>query len=213
MNFKIKYLLPVFALFIIGFSIPAQAAVHHTNDTIRSEVFLKMIPMTNDRFDYLGMTTMEARMFRENDYVHYYTKDNRQRGHGKIIRFKNGEMWVHKPQNDTIDKIKIENISTIRKKYTFESFISFITASTGLYLLLTAAVFLIFAIILSSNNNINFFGNSSTLEGLLFFTYAVIVGLTAVSISYNGLKNLLQYRTFRIGRKWKTKLYEIKPVD
>ncbi|MFT6936532.1 MAG: hypothetical protein ACJA1N_000830, partial [Saprospiraceae bacterium] len=130
MNFKIKYLLPVFALFIIGFSIPAQAAVHHTNDTIRSEVFLKMIPMTNDRFDYLGMTTMEARMFRENDYVHYYTKDNRQRGHGKIIRFKNGEMWVHKPQNDTIDKIKIENISTIRKKYTFESFISFITAST-----------------------------------------------------------------------------------
>ncbi|MFT5833811.1 MAG: hypothetical protein ACI97N_001440 [Cognaticolwellia sp.] len=213
MNFKIKYLLPVFTLFIIGFSIPAQAAVHHTNDTIRSEVFLKMIPMTNDRFDYLGMTTMEARMFRENDYVHYYTKDNRQRGHGKIIRFKNGEMWVHKPQNDTIDKIKIENISTIRKKYTFESFISFITASTGLYLLLTAAVFLIFAIILSSNNNINFFGNSSTLEGLLFFTYAVIVGLTAVSISYNGLKNLLQYRTFRIGRKWKTKLYEIKPVD
>jgi hypothetical protein len=213
MNFKIKYLLPVFALFIIGFSIPAQAAVHHTNDTIRSEVFLKMIPMTSDRFDYLGMTTMEARMFRENDYVHYYTKDNRQRGHGKIIRFKNGEMWVHKPQNDTIDKIKIENISTIRKKYTFESFISFITASTGLYLLLTAAVFLIFAIILSSNNNINFFGNSSTLEGLLFFTYAVIVGLTAVSISYNGLKNLLQYRTFRIGRKWKTKLYEIKPVD
>jgi hypothetical protein len=213
MNFKIKYLLPVFTLFIIGFSIPAQAAVHHTNDTIRSEVFLKMIPMTSDRFDYLGMTTMEARMFRENDYVHYYTKDNRQRGHGKIIRFKNGEMWVHKPQNDTIDKIKIENISTIRKKYTFESFISFITASTGLYLLLTAAVFLIFAIILSSNNNINFFGNSSTLEGLLFFTYAVIVGLTAVSISYNGLKNLLQYRTFRIGRKWKTKLYEIKPVD
>ena len=213
MNFKIKYLFPVFALFIIGFSIPAQAAVHHTNDTIRSEVFLKMIPMTNDRFDYLGMTTMEARMFRENDYVHYYTKDNRQRGHGKIIRFKDGEMWVHKPQNDTIDKIKIENISTIRKKYTFESFISFITASTGLYLLLTAAVFLIFAIILSSNNNINFFGNSSTLEGLLFFTYAVIVGLTAVSISYNGLKNLLQYRTFRIGRKWKTKLYEIKPVD
>jgi hypothetical protein len=213
MNFKIKYLLPVFTLFIIGFSIPAQAAVHHTNDTIRSEVFLKMIPMTNDRFDYLGMTTMEARMFRENDYVHYYTKDNRQRGHGKIIRFKDGEMWVHKPQNDTIDKIKIENISTIRKKYTFESFISFITASTGLYLLLTAAVFLIFAIILSSNNNINFFGNSSTLEGLLFFTYAVIVGLTAVSISYNGLKNLLQYRTFRIGRKWKTKLYEIKPVD
>lgn len=213
MNFKIKCLLPVFALFIIGFSIPAQAAVHHTNDTIRSEVFLKMIPMTSSRFDDLGITTMESQMFRENDYVYYDTKDSRQRGHGKIIRFKNGEMWVHNPQNDTIDKIKIKNISTIRKKYTFKSFMSFITASTGLQLLLTAAIFLVSAIIISNNNNINSFSNSNMFDGLLFLASGLIVGLTAVSISYNGLKDLLQYRTFRIGRKWKTKLYEIKPVD
>jgi hypothetical protein len=200
-------------LFFIGLSFSAKAAIHHIEDTIRAEVFLKMIPMKSSRLDQLGVTTMESQMFRENDYIVYQSKDNQTRQKGKIIRFKNGEMWVHNTHSDKIDKVKIEDIGSIRKQYTFWSFASFLLTAMGIYSLLTTAILLLIAIVfIALFNNSGGNSNAGFPNPIFLFFYALLVAVVGAAMSYFGLKNLIPFRKYRIG-KYKAKLYEIKPID
>jgi hypothetical protein len=199
-------------LFFIGLSFSSKAVIHHLDDTIRAEVFLKMIPMKSSRLDRLGVTTFESQMFRENDYIVYQSKGNQTRQKGKIIRFKNGEMWVHNMRSDEIDKVRIEDIGNIRRQYTFWSFASFLLTALGVYFLLVAAIILLITIILVALLNSNRGNVNNGFGGpILLSFYALFVGALGAAMSYLGLKNLIPFRKYRIGR-YKAKLYEIKPI-
>lgn len=205
-------------LFLLGFSVPTKAAIHHTEDTIRAEVFLKMIPMQSGRLERLGLTTLESQMFREDDYITYQSKNTKQTQKGKIIRFKDGEMWVHNVHSDRIDKIKIEDITMLRKQYNFSTATAFITSFFGLYTLFGVLMLLLLLLLFAALGGV-FNGTTGNPQqgfassaAFIFFYAIFLVGL-GTALSYNGLKNLTAFRKYKIGKKWKTKLYEIKPVE
>lgn len=202
-------------LLLVGLNFSSKAAIYHVEDTIRAEVFLKMIPMQNSSLDQLGLSTMESQMFRENDYITYQKKGSQTRQKGKIIRFKDGEMWVHNFQNDKIDRVKIEDINSLRKQYNFWSFLSLIVSGIGIYFLLIAAILFLLLIIFAAVNNSGTTTGSSSLfaSGAIIGIYAFFIGAIGVAISYSGIKSLLPFRKYRIGKKYKVKLYEIKPVE
>jgi hypothetical protein len=202
-------------LFLLGFSTPTKAAIYHTEDTIRAEVFLKMIPMQSSRLERLGLTTLESQMFREDDYIAYQSKNTRQTQKGRIIRFKDGEMWVHNVQSDKIDKVKTEDITMLKKQYNLSATASFITSFWGLYFLIAVLILLLFMLLLAAFSGV--FNGTTTgnlPQGIAsVFISTIMFAIVGAAFSYSGLKDLTRFRKYKIGKKWKTKLYEIKPFE
>jgi hypothetical protein len=212
---QLKTLCSILLFISLNFSV--EAAVYSIQDTIRAEVFLKMIPMQSSRLDQFDLISFESQMFRENDYIVYQSKGKRTKQKGKIIRFKNGEMWVHNLNTDKIDKVKIEDINTMRKQYNFWSFVSLFTSLLGIYFLLTTAILLfIFLIFLAINNSSSSGSPGSTplfSNTIIISVYAFFIAMIGLSLSRSGLKSLLPFRKYRIGKKYHAKLYEIKPTE